>query len=471
MKLFSRAAVTDPKLNISLIHSIGLLLIFGAALAMRFYPLVASPEEIRTGFGPFGDSFLYHKIAYNLYRGNGYSGIDDGSAFGVAEPDLKTVYEPAITRGPVYPFFIALIYRIWGDPTAMESINRWHVNWNRVRVVQSVLDALICLLLFFVMRVLYPEHNLPAFLAAGLYAFSFYNIFYTRMLLSEAVTTFFVTVAILAALMALKSGRRVYWLVSGAGFGLTNLSRLEYILFPVCLAGFLLLRQRYQLKKAINAIVLLGAGVVLVMTPWTLRNYLTFNQFIPASVGAIGFNLFNGTYENGDWAGWGRFPERIFKTPQMKKEVTDLSAKAVYHVRSGTIGLQQYDRRFRELALDTIKENPFACLMVWVKRLPRLWYQNYIQMYYYREPSGIWFIGYFILALFGFFLMEPAERMWWTPIVLLFVYLNLIYLPLHIEPRYGLTAYPGGIGLASVGLWKIAAEVGKRMRYWRTHSR
>jgi len=327
MKLFSRAAVTDPKLNISLIHSIGLLLIFGAALAMRFYPLVAAPEKIRGGFGPFGDSFLYHQIAYNLYQGNGYSGIDNGSAYGFAEPDTKTVYEPAITRGPVYPFFLYLVYRIWGDPAAMKSIIRWHVNWNRVRVVQSVLDALICLLLFYVMRVLYPEHNWPAFLSAGLYAFSFYNIFYTRMLLSEAITTFLVTVATLAALMALKSERNIYWFFCGAGLGLTNLSRPEYILFPVCLAGFLLLRPRHQLKKAIKTSLLLWIGVIAVMAPWTLRNYLTFNQFIPASIGAIGFNLFNGTYENGDWEDWGKFPEHIFKTQQMKKEVTDLSAK------------------------------------------------------------------------------------------------------------------------------------------------
>lgn len=433
------------------------------ALTIRLYPILITPEPVKAGFGPFGDSALYHRIAYNLYKGHGYSGIDNGSAFGLSQPGQPVIYEPAITRGPVYPAFLASVYRFWGDAAAMESIKRWHVNWNRVRIVQSIFDALICLLLFWAVRALYPNRYLPAFLAAALYGVSFYNIFYARMLLSESVTTFLVAIAIIAGVMALKSGRIVYWFIVGAGFGLASLSRPEYILFPFFLAGFIFLHQRHEIRGAVKASVSLVCGLVLVIAPWALRNYMTYKQFIPTSVGAMGLNLFTGTYENEDWQSWGKYPDRIFKSAEMKKEITAWQGKLAYHLKRGTIGLKKYDLQFKALALDTIKENPLNCLTVWIKRLPRLWYQNYIQMYVYQEPSGIWFIIYFLFSILALSLMKPKIRVACTPIFLLFLYMNLVYLPFHIEPRYGVTIYPGLSILTAIGLWLSGAKLWGRL--------
>lgn len=447
----------------SLIHVLiritGLLVIFGIALAIRLYPILSTPETSRAGFGPFGDSYLYHKIAYNIYKGNGYSGIDDGRAFGLPQKEQNMIYEPAITRGPVYPFFLASVYYLWGDETAMESLNRWHVNWDLVRIVQSLLDAMICLLIFGVARYLYSDTYLPAFVAAALYSICFYNIYYTRMLLSETVTTFLVTVAVIAGVMALKSQRLIYWLGLGAGFGLASLSRPEYILYPFFLTGFIFLYRPHNIRYMTKSFIFMICGLGLVMTPWISRNYNVYHQFIPTSVGAIGYNLFSGTYENGDWAGWGKYPDRIFKNKELKQEVYSWQGKLGYHLKRGTIGLKEYDVKFRSLALNTIKENPFACFMTWIKRLPRLWYQNYIKMYLHHEPPGIWFILYFIFSTVAVILMKPAQRFACTPIILLFFYMNLIYLPLHIEPRYGVPIYPGMCLLTAIGFWQLGVKI------------
>ena len=279
------------------------------------------------------------------------------------------------------------------------------------------------------------------------------------MLLSESVTTFLVAFAIIAGVMALKSERIVYWFIVGAGFGLASLSRPEYILFPFFLTGFIFLRQRHEIRGAVKASAFLVCGLVLVIAPWSLRNYMTYKQFIPTSVGAMGLNLFTGTYENEDWQSWGKYPDRIFKSAEMKKEITAWQGKLAYHLKRGTIGLKEYDLRFKALALDTIKENPLNCLTVWIKRLPRLWYQNYIQMYVYREPSGIWFIIYFLFSILALILMKPKIRVACTPIFLLFLYMNLVYLPFHIEPRYGVTIYPGLSVLSAIGLWLSGAKL------------
>ena len=459
MKIFSRSETSDVKINTAFFRITGLLLIFGAALAIRLFPILVTPEPVKAGFGPFGDSALYHRIAYNLCKGHGFSGVDNGSAFGLPRPGQPVVYEPAIARGPVYPAFLASIYRFLGDAAAMESIKRWHVNWNRVRIVQSIIDALICLLLFWAVRVLYPDRYLPAFLAAALYGVSFYNIFYTRALLSESVTTFLVAVAIIAGVMALKSGRAVYWFIVGAGFGLASLCRPEYILFPFFLAGFIFLRQRHDIRGAVKATAVLVLGLVLVISPWAMRNYMIYKQFIPTSVGALGLNLFNGTFENVKSQERALYTDRISKSPEMEKEITAWRGKLKYHFNRGTIGFKEYDLRFKALALDTIKEYPLNSSAVWIQRLPRLWYQNYIPLYFYREPSGTWFIIYFLFSILALILMKPKIRVACTPIFLLFLYMNLVYLPFHIEPRYGVTIYPGLSVLTAIGLWMSGAKV------------
>ena len=89
MTLFSPPGASNFKVTTPFIRILGLILIFLAALFIRIDPVLMTPEPIRAGFGPFGDSFLYHNIAYNLYKGHGYSGIDNGSAFGLPQSDRK----------------------------------------------------------------------------------------------------------------------------------------------------------------------------------------------------------------------------------------------------------------------------------------------------------------------------------------------------------------------------------------------
>jgi hypothetical protein len=441
----------------------GLLVIFAAALLIRLHPILVTPESIRVGFGPFGDSYLYHTIGYNLYKGHGYSGLDNGSAFGLPEPTHAVVYEPAITRGPVYPMFLASVYHLWGHEADMDPLGWWDMSWDRVRIVQAVLDAMLCLFLYYAVRRIYPDRYAPAFLVTALYCVSFYNIYYTRMLLSESVTTLLITIGITTSVMIMKSGRTVLWVIPGAAFGLASLARPEYILFPFFLAAFIIFIQRYQIKGAIRSCILLIFGLILVIAPWTVRNYKTFNRFIPTSVGAMGLNLFTGTYENGDWQGWHKLPDRILKNPRMKKNVETWGGKLDFHSKRGTIGIEEFDLKFRTLALSIIKEDPLKCVGVWIKRLPRLWYQNYIQMYVYREPSGLWFIFYFTFSVLAMMLMKKEMRIVCAPIFLLFVYMNLVYLPFHIEPRYSVTMYPGLCFLAAIGLWlsftKLSASI------------
>ena len=435
---------------------LGLSIIFLAALVIRLYPAIKSPERMKKGFGPFGDAHLYHCIAYNLYNGNGFSGTDDGTTYGTSKERKTTEYEPAVNRGPVYPFFIYTIYKFFGDTEAMESFGTWHKNWHRVRIAQCILDAFICILVFFIVRLICPQSIWPAFISAFIYAFSFYNIYYTRTLLSESVTTFLLALAVLFFVLGIKSERTIWSFLGGSSFGLVVLSRVEYAPFILLLAIFFFFTRQRLLSIAIKKGIIFLIGAALVIGPWMVRNYTILKKPAVITIGSLGNNLFWGTFGTKEnWVGWGKFPEEIFANEQEKEEVYSLYNEYLKYYSDGSIKFKEADDALMELALERIRERPLQALKVWITRIPRLWYQDYLPIYAYREASSWWFVFYFIFSLLAFFLSSGREKILMAPVGLSFIYLTLILLPLHIESRYSVALMPGFISLTGVGIWKM----------------
>ena len=288
-------------------------IIMATALAIRLYPVIETPEKFRNGFGPFGDSYLYHVIAYNLYNGHGFSGTDYGEAFGKKSVQQKIIYEPAITRGPVYPFFIFAVYRMFGTEKEMASAAGLRRSWDRVRIAQSFLDTAVCAMVFFMTYIICGRSYLPALISSALYCFSFYNIYYTRTLLSECVTTFLLTAFLLFLILAMKYRRLLFWALSGAVFGSVALSRPEYLLFTPFLILYEIIAGRGNIPAAARNMLIFIIAAIIVMAPWSARNYLVFKKPIPVSIGAIGYNTLQGAFEGTEkWKNWKEMPDSAF---------------------------------------------------------------------------------------------------------------------------------------------------------------
>ena len=73
----------------------------------------------------------------------------------------------------------------------MGFLETWHSNWDKVRLMQGIMDAILCIVVFFITLNIYKGSYLPALISSGLYCFSFYNIYYTRTLLSEKCCNIF----------------------------------------------------------------------------------------------------------------------------------------------------------------------------------------------------------------------------------------------------------------------------------------
>jgi 4-amino-4-deoxy-L-arabinose transferase-like glycosyltransferase len=443
--------------------------IFGLALLIRLQPVVSKPEKARAGLGPYGDTHFYHRAAYNLCNGNGFSGTDDGRAYGLGVQNKELEYEPAISRGPVYPFFMCGVYKFLGNEEDMKHIENWHNIWDRVRIVQCVMDAGVCLLVFFCVRLIYPASHCPAYIASILYCFSLYNIFYTRALLSESLTTFLVCLFIMFYILALAKERMVWWLFTGVTLGLVVLARFEYVLFVPVLSAYICLADRKSYSFMLKNIAVYGIGVVMVLSPWTLRNYLAFKELIPVSTGTLGYNLWLGTFETDKiWHKWGNFPNTIFASDRERDRIVALDKEFNRYLITGSIKTRDIDRQFMKLAWERIKNEPADCSRNWIKKIPRLWYQSYIPMYRDKEPSGKLFIFYLLSGAYGFFVAGRKEKVLISPICLLFIYLSMIFLPLHVEPRYGVALMPGIICLSGIGIGKASGLIysGLRKLIW-----
>ena len=129
----------------------------------------------------------------------------------------------------------------------------------------------------------------------------------TGRLLAEPVALFWLPAAMLAFLWASDGGRPWRWLAPGALLGLTTLTRPEYLPFVAMFALLALLRvawrhpegRRRGLPGGVAAAALLVVAFCCVLAPWTARNFVVLDRFVPVTTGG-GKALFVATYLPGD---------------------------------------------------------------------------------------------------------------------------------------------------------------------------
>jgi 4-amino-4-deoxy-L-arabinose transferase-like glycosyltransferase len=241
------------------------------------------------------------------------------------------------------------------------------------------------------------------------------------------------------------------------------MSRPEYLIFPAILALYVIMVNRVILKKALASVVLLSIGFALVVFPWTMRNWIVFKKPIAVSVGGVGYGLFLGTFEtNTNWEGWGVLPDAAFKDPAEKRQANEIYERYNRLMQEGTIDVKEPDDAFIKIALDRIRQNPVQCFKSWIVRIPRLWYIKYINMYGKPEASGRIFIIYFAFAFFAILRSEKSQRTLMAPMLLLFIYLTVIFLPFHIESRYSINLLPSILCLTGIGIYKLLPRLLER---------
>lgn len=250
--------------------------------------------EAWDGRAPVYDASAYAAIAANLEEGDGFT-------VGAAATQPSSNYSPGL------PLFVAGVYAVTGG-----------VHERLARLVLAAIGTLSVLFAYLIgrrlMRLL-PNRPVssgvgltgvtPALLGALVVAIYPALLEYQGMLMGEPLAATLLSGGVLAMLWAWE-GSWARWLLPGALLGALALVRPEYLGVALLAAALVALRPscrvvapgetKGQLGRRgwVAGAVMLGALVVIV-APWTIRNAVALDRFVPISTGG-GQVLFAGTY-------------------------------------------------------------------------------------------------------------------------------------------------------------------------------
>ncbi|MDY6989253.1 MAG: tetratricopeptide repeat protein [Thermodesulfobacteriota bacterium] len=264
---------------------IGLFLLALTVRVVFVFQIQATPLF----YGAALDTVEYERLALKLADGN------------LVPPD-------AVFLNPLYPFFLASVYTLFGH-SAMA-----------VLVLQALMDAANCLLIYWIGKGLFDRR--VAVVASFIYACYGMTIFYSGIRLAPTLSLF-LTLAFMALFLYASARKRVlFFLPAGVVFGLVALARTNVVLFfPVILLWFgTRLRGLLGGKGTLSGLAGFLIGFLCVLALSGLRNHAIDGRFAPFSVhGGINFYLGN----NPDATGRFMSPEGISLTPieQVKSSI------------------------------------------------------------------------------------------------------------------------------------------------------
>ncbi len=391
-----------------------LLYIFGISLIIRLAYIIFFPTVI------WGDANAYDAMAIGLIEGNGYGGGTSS-------------YWP-----PGQPFFLAAIYTVFG------------YNLQIAYIFEALISSLTCIVIYYIGKtVLNKKIGLISGLIAALYP-TF--IIYSGSLNTETLFIFLFTLSALCLLKIHEEPSAKNILIAGVSFGLAMLVRPAIMgLIPFILI-WMSLSSKDRKRDLIKFITIFLIAMV-VMSPWTIRNYNVHHEFVPVSTnGGVNFWIGNnpeatGTYGSHDWTTMPNSPF-INTSDEIKR-----------------------DRLGYEKGLEFIKEKPRAFLILSFKKFAHFWrLELKLFVLYFDEcfinPIPKWlfmvlapltvlpFIILLPLAIFGIIFYQKWDMKAYLLILLIFYYI-LIHSIVFASGRYHLQIIPYLIIFAAYGLCSI----------------
>jgi 4-amino-4-deoxy-L-arabinose transferase-like glycosyltransferase len=301
------------------------------------------------------DSKAYEQIAAALYEDGRYG-----------TPQMRSPSD----WSPGAPLFYAGVYFVTGG-----------VDPERGRIAVALLGALMVLFVYLLGRRLAgPVAGLVGAAGAAIYPTFIDN---NGQLLSEPIAAFTLSAAVLSFFWASDEGRPPWaWLLPGALLGATALTRPEYLPFVAVFAVVALIKagRMRGWKLGVVSSVLLVAAFAAVLAPWTVRNFLVLDRFVPVTTGG-GKALFVATYLPGN----GRqlqVKRALIKRFTGQRDVTDREVASTQMKDLLDKVARKYPDMERDAALARIgrenfrkyfSEHPFAYMKMVARKMWNVW--------------------------------------------------------------------------------------------------
>lgn len=205
------------------------------------------------------DAAEYDAYAWNMARGRGYRG---------PSPDVNNVDHATAYRPPGVSAVWAGIYAVAGH------------RYSAIRILHCVLVATTVFFVFEIGRSCFSER-------VGLAGSIIWSVFptsllYTPQLMSEALGVFWLLAVVAGCLVFAEHSSIRHALIAGISLGISVLTRPNTVVLVPLIIFWILAQFRKEPFKLLRGMAIPIASLLVVL-PWTIRNYVVFKELVPLS--------------------------------------------------------------------------------------------------------------------------------------------------------------------------------------------
>jgi Dolichyl-phosphate-mannose-protein mannosyltransferase len=409
--------------------ALGAVLLVAVGLRIGFALDPQRPQE--------PDSIGYARIAKSLYR--------DGS---FEEGGKRTHLQEPSNYSPGLPLFVAGLYELTGG-----------VHLELARIVLALIGSLAVLFAFLIgNRLSGPGAGLFAALAVTVYPAL---LQYQGMLMTEPLAATLLAGSLLAFLWASDGRGQWAWALPGSLLGLLALVRPEYLLFGLLLPLLALLRGRREgggWRPGIAAGTVMAVAFLLPVAPWTVRNAVVLDRFVPVSTGG-GKALFIGTYMRADGDGPRLREELLRRHPDLLPALIGAPRTAYLDTELNLIAARRHPglptdaalgKMGRENLRSDISDHPLGFAGMLARKSYRAWREGprkVMESWGWKAAQK----GLVLLALLGLVVLAARRRWEALPIALLLIGVTATSALLIASPRRVIVILPAIAALAGTG--------------------
>jgi hypothetical protein len=364
-------------------------------------------------------------IAYSIASGKGFSS------------PFQRDTGPTAWLAPVYPYFLAGIFKLFG-----------------VYTLQSFFAALLLNILFSAgacVPIFYAGKRIAglgvASAAAWLWAlFPNAIIIPFEWIWDTSLSALLVAILLWATLALKESGRVRDWCLYGFLWAIALLTNPAIAtVCPVMLAW-----AAYRNRGSASAWFVrpaLAAGItVLCCVPWTIRNYVQFHKFIPLRSN-FAFELYIGNNENYD-------EQHRFRPGAITQD-----REILRYLQMGETAFMEQEKR---KAIAFIVAHPRIELWLVSERFVDFWLGTASPLAAFRQADSVWLVFVLVcndlapLCMFlGIVVLLVTKNAYALPIVAIPVLFPLLYYVTHTSLRYRHPIDPVVLLLAAIGMHGI----------------
>lgn len=339
------------------------------------------------------DGVDYHNHAISLLNGQGYP--SHGSL-------------PFI-RPPLYPFLLSIVYFFFSHETYLTA-----------RLVNVVLDTTAMWVIYRIVLLIWNSTP-TANLASIVYALNPFYIFFTARVRVEALFILLTATGLYFLIREYKARfpSLLNLLLIGVIFGLACLCRSNGTVFLILIPLWLAFCNLKSWKSSVGTSVGFVLGFVLVISPWSIRNYYHYGEFVFITDG-LGYNIWvsNTDIKLGDLNA--RSYEEYLEAD---RQLWQRTAEVEKEIQSKTI--RERDDHYFQLGVKYIKEDISKWL--WLNSLKFAEFWSPAARFDMQGWKALFTLPFGLLMYFGMFFFvksffsEYFDKQIWLLIAILIV--------------------------------------------------